>query len=56
MKLEYKDIKRVSDAINDSKSISVMKYPTCVKTLMENEVIIKVDGCNKEFKISIEKV
>ena len=54
MNIKYIGI--VKREIYKTEDISYTIFPGADKRLKENEIIIKSDGCDKTFKISIEEI
>ena len=54
--MDIKDLGIVTREISKAEGISYTIFPGADKRLKENEIIIKSDGCDKTFKISIEEI
>ena len=54
--MNIKDLGIVTREISKAEDISYTIFPGADKRLKENEIIIKSEGCDKTFKISIEEI
>lgn len=49
-------IKRISDAITDCDIVGVGTYPAGDSSLDDNQIVIKLAGEDKYFRITIEEI
>ena len=54
--MDIKDLGIVMREISKAEDISYTIFPGADRRLKENEIIIKSEGCDKTFKISIEEI
>ena len=54
--MDIKDLSIVTRESSKAEDISYTIFPGADKQLKENEIIIKSEGCDKTFKISIEEI